>query len=192
MRVLFIVTLGSALAVSPASAATSGWEVHEAERFCYAWLPAGENRETDVGIAIDPAGEATLILSNGAWRLENGKRYSLVARMDAASRLERARGIRIRSDSGVVAVAAGVDDPSFVQVFAASDSARFEVQPAKGARGAPARLAILDRQDMEGAGEALAQVQRCAERKRNMITDMMVERQFRRDPPPAPKPDPTN
>ena len=192
MWVLSIVALGSAVAASPASAGAAGWEVHEAERFCYAWLPSGEDGGTDVGIAIDPAGQATVILSNGGWRLEKGKSYRFVARMGETSRLERARGIKIRSDSAVVAVAAGVADRSFVDVFAASDSARFEVQPAKAARGAPARQAILDRQDLAGAGEALAQVQRCAERKRNMITDMMIERRFRPDPPPAPNPDVRN
>ena len=183
MRAIPLFTLVSAFAASPASAGTGHWEIHEAERFCYMWLPAAASGGTDVGIAMDAAGRSTVILSNDAWRLQKGKSYKLSAQVGEASRLEEARGIKIKSKPEIVAVAAEMKDPSFASLLAASASVQFDVEASRAEEGASPREAVLDRHNLAGAAQALGEVQRCAGRKRNQNAQMTMRQRFRPDPP---------
>ena len=164
------------LATAPA-ALPSGWEVHQADRFCYIWLSAPEPGGTEFALALDPSSKATIILTNAAWQLHANRDYQMTASISGVSKRMKARGMKLTGDK--MSLVANVQDPSFVDRFAASSKLDFQVTTARGAgRGS------FDLVGAPAATEALRSCQRRLEIRSVDVAKDRVEREttFRTDP----------
>lgn len=165
----------------PAAAAPPLWEVHAAERFCFAWHSGIDAARTELGIAVDGARRTTLILANPDWRLEDGRRYALEGRVGGRAAPAEAYGVRIRSGPEVVALAVSLEEPGFSGQIEAVAEMRFRT------RGGQEIEAAVDPEILRSAAPALAEAGRCAERieeRRMARMDLDHRERFRSDPPP--------
>lgn len=179
---LFLGLSGSLAAASMAAAAmpSPAWEIHEAERFCYAWRVASGASETEFGIAVDVGGRTTLILTNPAWRLEDRKDYPLTSRIAGISGPARGQGVKIRSEPEAVALTVPIKDPFLARRLRAAPAMQFRTG------GPDAVEAALDETMLHGAVPALEEVRRCAadlKQKRSARFEFEHREQFRPDPP---------
>ena len=163
-----------------AAATPPAWEIHEAEKFCYAWRTGVDRVGTELGIAVDAARRTTLILANPSWRLEGGKAYALESGFADQSGPVQARGLKIRSNPAVVALIVPVEDRAFFRHIAAASAVHVRTG------GPDAVEALLDGATIHSAEPALAEVRRCTKRvEERRLARMRLDHQdrFRSDPP---------
>jgi len=156
------------LAASPASASqparANGWEVHQAEQFCYMWLDRAGAEGTAMGLAIDTDDEVFLVLTNKDWLLQSGRSYRLAIDMDGTSLLGRARTVAIDPEAGRLALTFAVTRPSFLNEFVSSSSVNLRLRPPNAPQAALAPAAALDASALSGSSAALAKVRQCTQR----------------------------
>ena len=158
-----------------AAVLAGGWEVYEAEEFCYAWLATPEPGGTEFGLAVDAGERATIILSNKAWPLRPNRSYRMTAGLPGSMKSIKARSLNI--GGGRLALAADVNDASFVERFAASADLKFALQkidtgPTQG------------KFKLTGAQAVVASLRTCHEKLKVRVRDRAREREVhvRTDP----------
>jgi hypothetical protein len=163
---------------SIAAALPNGWEVHEADQFCYAWQATPDSSGTELGLALDTNEKATIILSNRAWQLKPKRSYRVTVGVPGSLKAIKAQSLDI--GSGKLALAAGVSDAGFVRQFASSSALQFELQKAESG---PSSGSF----NLDGASAAVVSLQACQaqlKEKVRAIAKNMMDRDssFRTDP----------
>ena len=175
---LFLSLFAAAYSTVPNAALPGGWEVHEAESFCYVWLARPEAGGTELGVALDAKDKTKLILSNSSWKLQADRNYPLIAGIDGGEKPRKARGLSLGSNW--VALVADIDEQSFIDQFAKSSQLGFEVRKIAAGTG-------QGRFETAGAASAAGALQSCQaalkirvrERAKNKVDRETV---FRTDP----------
>jgi len=179
LRFSFVAAFFAGLSTtSIAAILPNGWEVHEADQFCYAWQATPDSSGTEFGLALDTNEKATIILSNQAWQLKPKRAIRVTVGVPGSLKAIKAQSLDI--GSGKLALAAAVSDAGFIRQFASSSLLQFELQ--KPEAGPSAGSFSLD-----GANAAVVSLQACQAKlkeKVRAIAKNMMDRDssFRTDP----------